>query len=329
MSLRQQTSKKDFRVISLFSGCGGFDLGLEGGFSYLEQFFPKNPFKVIWANDIDESAVATYAFNFSDTELICGDIGDVLAQGIKLPPAEVVVGGFPCQDYSLAGKRKGLDVERGRLFMNMVTVVSLVKPQIFVAENVKGILSWKNGMALRWILNDFCDLGYNVEYRLLHMANYGVPQARERVIIIGARKDLHQKIIWPERTHSAYLEGNLKPWVTLRAAIGDIREDRIQRELPNFGYSLTRYNPRAQGSALTYADRLAPTMSAEHHGNIYYHYDLPRRLSAREAARIQTFPDNFEFLWSISDAYRQIGNAVAPVFGWQMAQSLQKMLEQR
>ncbi len=328
MTLSREAELDCFRVLSLFSGCGGLDLGLEGGFTYLGQFYHKNPFKIIWANDIDERAIATYALNFTDTELVCGDINDVLAQGIDLPQADVVVGGFPCQDFSLAGRRYGLESERGRLFMNMTSVVELIQPKIFLAENVKGILSWKNGTAIRWILDDFRELGYMVEYRLLHMADYGVPQARERVIIIGVRQDLHQKIIWPRRTHAANPCSSLKPWVTLREAIDDIREDKVQRELPNFGYSLAKYNPRAQGNAVTLADQLAPTISAEHHGNIWFHYDLPRRLSAREAARIQTFPDDFQFLWSISDAYRQIGNAVAPVFGWQLAQSLEQMLKQ-
>lgn len=319
-------AERNYRVLSLFSGCGGLDLGIEGGFSYLKRFYHRNPFKIVWANDISESATATQALNFEDLEIVTGDIACVLADGANLPAADLVIGGFPCQDFSLAGKRRGVDSARGRLFMDMSTVLRLVRPQAFLAENVKGILSWNDGMAIRWIINEFTEAGYRVDYRLFKMANYGVPQTRERVIIIGVRQDLGLPIYWPLPTHVARSHGGLPTWRTIYDAIDDIKEDRIQRELPNFHYSLAKLKPGAQGNSVTNARLPGPTISAEHHGNIDFHYELPRRLSVREAARIQTFPDSFEFLWSMTDAYRQIGNAVPPVFAWHLAQSLQKML---
>lgn len=320
-------SKKTYKVVSLFAGCGGLDLGLEGGFTSLKQFFPNNPFHVIWANDINPKACKTMELNFPDTEVVCDDITKVLEDKLEIPNADIVVGGFPCQDFSLAGKRKGLTVQRGQLYLSMAEVVKQVKPKIFLAENVKGLLSWENGLGIRTMVSDFEKLGYNVEYRLLHTADYGVPQTRERVIIIGVRKDLNTKPIFPEPTHSQLPEGNLKPWMTLKEAIGDLEDDKRHICLPNSGYSKAKLFPGTQGNSITKADRPGPTMRAEHHGNIEFHYSKERRLSAREAARIQSFPDDFVFVQSTTDAYRQVGNAVAPIFGWHLAQALKEMLK--
>ena len=240
---------------------------------------------------------------------------------------DVVVGGFPCQDFSLAGKRKGLTVKRGNLYLSMAKVIGLLKPKVFLAENVKGLLSWENGLAIDTIIKDFKELGYNVEYKLLNSADYGVPQTRERIIIIGVRRDISKIIEWVPPTHSSNNE-SLLPWVTIKDAIGDLEDDEKHFSLPNSGYSKAKICKGKQGNSITKSNKPAPTMRAEHHGNIEFHYSLPRRLSAREAARIQTFPDNFVFYKSTSDAYRQIGNAVAPVFAWHLAQSLIKILEE-
>ena len=221
----------------------------------------------------------------------------------KLPQnADVVIGGFPCQDFSLAGKRKGLSVERGKLYQSMAKVIHLVQPKVFLAENVKGLISWGNGLALKTIIDDFTKLGYNVEYKLFNTADYGVPQNRERIIIIGIRKDLDKKFDWSKPTHSAN-DKNLLPWVTIQEAIQDLEDDEKHKSLPNYGYSKAKYFPGKQGNKKTKADQPAPTMRAEHHGNIEFHYSLPRRLSAREATRIQSFPDNFVFVKSITDTY--------------------------
>ena len=328
----------DYKVISLFSGCGGLDLGIEGGFTYLGHFYDKNPFKIIWANDINERATKTIKLNFKDINVVCGDITKILdgtyndqlnffGDAPKLPQhADVVIGGFPCQDFSLAGKRQGFSVERGKLYQSMAKVIELVKPKVFLAENVKGLISWSNGLAIKTIIEDFSKLGYNVDYKLFNTANYGVPQTRERVIIIGVRKDIHKNINWAKPTHSA-TDKNLIPWVTIRDAIYDLEDDEKHKSLPNYGYSKAKYCPGKQGNTITNANKPAPTMRAEHHGNIEFHYSLPRRLSAREAARIQSFPDDFVFVQSVTDTYRQVGNAVAPVFAWHIAQTLKDILE--
>lgn len=316
-----------YKVISLFSGCGGLDLGLEGGFNYLGDTYAENPFHVRWANDITEKACWTMRHNFPDTEVVCDDITKVLEDKLEIPKSDVVVGGFPCQDFSLAGKRKGLTVKRGQLYLSMAEVVKRVQPKIFLAENVKGLLSWENGLGIRTMISDFEDLGYHVEHKLHNTADFGVPQTRERVIIIGIRKDIGNKVIWPEPTHDDQQNKDLRPWVTLGDAIRDLEDDKKHFLLPNSGYSKAKLFPGTQGNSVTKEDRPGPTMRAEHHGNIEFHYKLPRRLSAREAARVQSFPDNFVFMQSTTDAYRQVGNAVAPVFGWHLAQALKEMLE--
>ena len=325
---KKAETRKKYRVLSLFSGCGGLDLGLEGGFTYLGKQYAENPFEIVWANDINEKATRTQKLNFPSTEVVCGDIVQLLRNGVAMPDdIDVVVGGFPCQDFSLAGKRRGLTVKRGQLYLSMAKVIEMKRPRVFLAENVKGLLSWENGLAIKTITEDFAKLGYEVDYRLLHTADFGVPQTRERVIIVGVRKDLGLRIEWAEPTHSDGGANGLKPWATLREAIGDIEDEERQKGLPNFGYSKAKLIEGTQGNNITKADRPAPTMRAEHHGNIEFHYKLPRRLSAREAARIQSFPDDFEFVSSVTDTYRQVGNAVAPVFGWHLAQMLKRILE--
>lgn len=330
----------DYSVVSLFSGCGGLDLGIVGGFTYLGHYYEKNPFNIIWANDINEKATKTQKLNFDNLNVVCGDITKIVDEtqnsqlslfenSSKLPQsADVVIGGFPCQDFSLAGKRQGLTVERGKLYQCMAKVIKKVNPKVFLAENVKGLISWENGLAIKTIIDDFSKLGYDVSYKLFNTADYGVPQTRERVIIVGVRKDLNKKIEWAKPTHSS-TDKNLLPWVTIQDAIKDLEDDEKHKSLPNYGYSKAKLCVGKQGNTITKANKPAPTIRAEHHGNIEFHYSLPRRLSAREVARIQSFPDNFVFVQSITDAYRQIGNAVAPVFAWHMAQMLKNILGDR
>ena len=312
-----------YSVVSLFSGCGGTDLGFEGGFDFLGKHYEENPFDVIWANDIDKSACQTYQSNFKK-DIICADIRDILQNNYRsllakpLPKyADVVIGGFPCQDFSLAGKRKGFDSERGTLYQSMVEVVKRVQPTIFLAENVKGLLTIHDGDALRTIIKDFSDLGYEVRYRLLHAADYGIPQNRERVIIVGTKFDKDFK--YPDQTH------NQSNWIALKDCIGDL-ESIESGKASNHFWSKAKMFIGTQGNSLTKPDRIGPTMRAEHHGNIEFHWNGSRRLSAREAARIQSFPDNFVFYPSTSSAYRQIGNAVPPVLAWHLAQSVREYL---
>lgn len=317
---------KKYTVISLFSGCGGTDLGFEGGFNFMDRFYSENPFQVIWANDIDKAACRTYQENFKK-EIVNADIRDILRNdeltfnaNANIPKkADLVIGGFPCQDFSFAGKRKGFKSERGNLYQSMVKVIKKVKPSVFLAENVKGLLTIDNGKAIEKIYSDFLSIGYDVEYKLFHLADYGIPQNRERVIIVGTKKKNNLKFSFPKKTHSK------DNWVTLGDCISDL-ENIKEGEYVNHYWSKARMFYGTQGNKLTSKDKIAPTMRAEHHGNIEFHWNGTRRLSAREAARIQSFPDDFIFLPSTSSAYRQVGNAVPPVFAWHLAQSVQNYL---
>jgi DNA (cytosine-5)-methyltransferase 1 len=319
----------NFKVVSLFSGCGGLDLGFHGGFEFLGQSYAINPFEVVYANDINAAATETYKLNFPSVGVVHNEDIRLAIDGASHIPnsADVVVGGFPCQDFSLAGKRQGLNVIRGQLYLSMVEVVRQTKPKIFLAENVKGLLTWEKGLALETITKDFKELGYVVSFKLLNAADYGVPETRERVIIAGVREDISTEYVFPEPTHSRDAVNGKKPWVSIRDAIGDLEDQDKHDMLPNSGYSKAKLLPGKQGNKVCDPNRPGPTMRAEHHGNIEFHYLGHRRLSAREAARIQSFPDSFLFYKSTTDAYRQIGNAVAPVFGWHLAQSLMKVLQ--
>lgn len=314
-----------YKVISLFSGCGGLDLGLVGGFSFLSREYKANPFEIVLANDINEKAVLTLKRNFKNINVVCGDAVKFVES--DLPYADVLIGGFPCQDFSLAGKQLGFATERGKLYKAMVTVMKKIKPKVVIAENVKGLLQWKNGLAIKSIAEDFAGCGYDVIYKLVNMADYGVPQKRERVIIVGVRKDLNKQFNFPEPTHFENPLHGQNKWITIEDAIKDLEDETIAKSHFNNEYSKAKKN-KGQGNSIVKANYPAPTIRAEHHGNIEFHYKLLRRLSAREVARIQTFPDNFEFLKSTTDAYRQIGNAVAPVFAWHLGQAVVNLLEE-
>ncbi len=321
-----QIKNKKYKVLSLFSGCGGTDLGFIGDFQYLGKKYSKRNFEIIWANDIDQASCVTYEKNFGHKSL-CADIRDVLYEknlfndSLLPQQADIVLGGFPCQDFSLAGKRRGFDSQRGLLYQSMAEVIKRTKPLVFVAENVKGLLSAHNGEAIEIIKKDFAKLGYHVSVQLYHAANFGIPQSRERVIIVGTNK----KEGLPEFKHNPpkLLESE---WTTLNNAIGDLK-DIPEGAVPNHFWSRAKMFPGTQGNATVKSDKIGPTMRAEHHGNIEWHWNGERRLSAREAARIQSFPDNFIFYPSTSAAYKQIGNAVAPVMAWNIAKEIEEFLK--
>ena len=231
------------------------------------------------------------------------------------------MGGFPCQEFSLAGKRRGFRSKRGLLYKSMVETVSRIRPALFVAENVKGLLSMDNGEAIKTIVKDFSDLGYNVVYKLHHAADFGVPQNRERVIIVGTDKKRNLPTFeYPNPIHTK------ENWINLMQAIGDL-ENKLEGEVENHYWSRAKMFEGTQGNSVISKDKIGPTMRAEHHGNIEFHWNRKRRLSAREAARIQTFPDDFIFYPSTSSAYKQIGNAVPPVLGWNIAKAVEIFLD--
>lgn len=336
-------SSKTHKVISLFSCCGGMDLGFEGGFSVFGQEYAVNPFEVVFASDISKPTTETYNHNFPhySTHL---DINDLDVN--DLPDADVVIGGFPCQPFSNAGKRDGFADTRGQLYLQMKRVIDHVRPKIFVAENVDGIRTKKHGTdttALDQIVEDFKASGYNVVYKVLKAVDYGIPQTRVRVIIIGKRADLSDEIYYPAETHGKDSQGGLEPYRTTADGIDDLWDELDSGAFANHSskdYSNAKFYPgsKSQGNAMAPRDKPAQTVRAEAHGNQYAHYRVPdgvnpedmnqwRRMTVRECARLQSFPDSFVFPVSQSQAHKQVGNAVPPVLAWFVARACIKTLE--
>lgn len=290
------TDAKRIELVSLFCGAGGLDMGFENA-----------GFKTIWANDILPEACETHR-NWSDSEVICEDIRNIDVSTI--PQAKVVVGGFPCQGFSLAGPRK-VDDSRNVLYKFFVEVVDRLKPDVFVAENVKGILTLGDGSIIKAIIAEFADKGYTVTYKLLNAADYGVPQDRMRVIIVGVKEGLGE-FEFPRPVEKK---------VTLWDALSDF-SDPDADEVCNAPYS-SRYMSRNRKRGWSESSYTIPAMAKQ----VPLHPSSPdmirigkdewtfgdgetRRFSWKEAAAVQTFPRNLEFSGDLTKKYLQIGNAV-------------------
>lgn len=308
-------ASRGWNIVSLFSGCGGMDLGFLGGFEFLGRQYGANPFNIIWANEINPAACKTYERNFAHKLINAG-----IAEAIHSLPAnaDIVIGGFPCQDISINGKMLGIKGKRSGLYAYMVEAVNKIAPRIFIAENVGGLLLKQNSYSLNKILSDFRSLDYDVSYKLYKATDYGAPQTRERVFIVGVKKGL-PKFAPPASTHALP--------ITARQAIGEL-EAMPKNKVISHIWSLANAS-REQGNRRLVADRPSYTIRAECHGNIQFHYSLPRRISMREAARIQSFPDTFLFPCGLRETERQIGNAVPPVLAWNIAQAVKALLEER
>lgn len=293
------------KIISLFSGAGGLDLGLiQAGNT------------VIWANDIDKDAVATYKENIGD-HIVCDDIKNIDIS--TLPDADVVVGGFPCQGFSQANRLRTLEDDRNQLYRFFYNTIRVKQPKYFIAENVKGILSLGKGEAIKRIVADFEAAGYIISVNLVNMANYGVPQTRQRVIIIGQRVDLGDKLrfVFPQPTHSK--NGELQKWVSIKDAIDHFPDPDQENNVLNHIYSAYKIEYRNfTGHRETDPDKPSPTVLARGNGKggvcAIPHYNGKRRLTIRESASVQTFPEDFHFIGTMNSCYRQIGNAVPVMF---------------
>ena len=304
------------KIISLFSGAGGLDLGLiQAGNT------------VIWANDIDNDAVATYRENIGE-HIICDDIKNIDIS--TLPDADVVVGGFPCQGFSQANMLRTLEDDRNQLYRFFYNTIKLKQPKYFIAENVKGILSLGKGEAIKQIVSDFEAAGYITSVNLVNMANYGVPQTRQRVIIIGQRVDLGKELhfIFPKPTHSK--NGELPHWVSIREAIGHFPDPDTDNDILNHIYSAYKVEYRNfTGHRKTDPDKPSPTVLARGNGKggvcAIPHYNGKRRLTIRESASVQTFPENFHFVGTMNSCYRQIGNAVPVMFAQKLGAELRRI----
>lgn len=306
------------KILSLFSGAGGLDLGLiQAGNT------------VIWANDIDADAVETYKHNIGN-HIVLGDIKNI--DIAALPEADVVVGGFPCQGFSQANRFRMLDDERNFLYRFFHEVIRIKQPRFFIAENVKGILSLGKGEAIKQILSDFGDAGYYTDLHLVNMADYGVPETRQRVIIIGQRHDFGEKNIFrfPLPTHDKNGSGGLKKWVSIREAVGHFPDPDLPNDVLNHEYSKYKVEYRNYTAhRMTDPDKPSPTILARGNGGggvcAIPHYNGKRRLTVRESASVQTFPENFEFYGSRGACYRQIGNAVPVLFAKLLGEELMRI----
>lgn len=337
---------KKLNVVSLFSGVGGMDLGFRGDFDYLGTHYEEQPYNLIFANDIFRQAAEVYEVNFKH-KVEQRNINDINISELPNEDVDVVLGGFPCQTFSYSGNRGGLSDPRGQLYLQMIRVIEHYAPKMFVAENVDGIRNSKKDdkgkavdvSALDTILEAFDVAGYDVQYRVLNSADYGVPQSRRRVIILGIRKDLGtvDDVFYPEALFDKTGETTGKKWLSSKDGIDDLWDKINDTNVLNHtqrDYSKAKFYPgkKMQGNNRIAADRPAPTIRAEHHGNIEAHYRTTledendmngwRRLSVRETARLQSFPDDFNFACSASSAYKMIGNAVPPVMSWNIARSI-------
>lgn len=321
-------------IVSLFSGCGGLDLGFE-----------KAGFKVVWANEYDKSIHETYRLNHPNTVLNTCDIRTITGEDV--PDCDGIIGGPPCQAWSEGGKHLGIEDPRGQLFLDYIRIVAEKRPKFFVIENVQGILEEKHKTSLEGFINSLKDAGYRVSYELLNAADYKIPQDRFRVFFVGIRKDLDNKYIFPNA-----INGGI---ITLRQAIGDIVEqprefyhNRVDCENPvrqNHDVYTGPYDAKYMSrNRVRGWDEVSFTMQAQAR-NAPQHPQAPkmayvspskrvfvkgcenlyRRLSVRECARIQTFPDSFKFIYSdVADGYKMVGNAVPPRLAWYLAIQMKK-----
>ena len=302
---------KTYHVVSMFSGCGGMDLGFLGGFPFGGRYYDRLPFRVVWANDLNKAASKTYEENLKHA-IHMGDIGGLM--GTMPKAADVVIGGFPCQDVSINGVKQGANGERTILYRYMVEAIKRTKPRIFVAENVKGLLQSHGRVFFDQMIAEFEATGYKVSHRLYLAADYGVPQMRERIFIVGVKGRWQFTHPVPSLAHR-----------TAKEALGDL-EDEPENKATGHVWSKAARSPE-QGDRRLRANKPATTIRAEHHGNVQWHYKLDRRISLREAARLQSFPDQFIFHGGMREAERQIGNAVPPVLAWHIAKAVRECLE--
>ena len=393
---------KKYRIASLFSGCGGLDLG-----------FIKAGCKVVWANDFFPEAVKTYRHNISN-HIVLGDIKLIPSSSIP-DDIDIVLGGFPCQGFSIANIKRSMKDERNFLYKEFLRVIKDKQPKYFVGENVKGLLSMQKGKVIEMIADDFRKIGYEVDYKLLKASDFGVPQQRERVIIIGNRLGLNNP--YPKITHTEEENVFFKPCPTVKDVVGHLANVRT-RDMPfslngktifnhvartnvadtfwgrkqdvnqfdicdylkkwrtksgwstkrvdeHFGYAHTaghwfrkdnnsgsipnpsdwwelkkimgfddKYDNAVtelelktiqfeQSLRINNWDRPSDTITAT---GPEIHPNRKRRMSVRECAIIQTFPDDFEFFGSLGNMYKQIGNAVPVKLAELIAKGIKKEL---
>ena len=300
--------------VSMFSGCGGLDLGILGGFNVFGQDFEALPFRITAAYDIVGKAIETYRLNIGDHAHET-DLTQVSAE--SLPRATVLMGGFPCQDFSSCGPKLGLDGRRGRLYRVMYDYMVVHRPEIVIGENVLYLEKLHDGLILRTILSDFESCGYRFSVWRIPCHDFGLPQSRTRLFLIGVRNDL-----------AGFPEEPPLPLFQRQRSIDDAIEDLApitDETVPNQGQYFVASRATAgagQGDQTSVAGQIAFTVRANARARIHFHYRLDRRLTVRECARLQSFPDNFVFPHAAMQNMSEIGNAVPPMISHLIGQSI-------
>ncbi|MGV2124018.1 DNA cytosine methyltransferase [Agrobacterium vitis] len=313
-----QRDSNGYSTVSLFCGCGGLDLGFKGDFRYRGIEFQKHPFDIRAAYDFDAKCIETYRKNIS----IHGEVLDLSTYDpTEVPSATVLIGGFPCQDFATCGPRNGLNSDRGKLYRALLRYMDVHRPKIVVGENVPGLANIDGGKALETIVSELAQRRYRVNIWTLYAPDYGIPQSRTRLFIVAVRDDLEGFPEKPIPTHES--NPNTISW-----AIDDlipIEDDSVPNQSQYFLASKAKKG-NGQGDEKSKANQPSYTIRANAKSRVQFHHTLDRRLTVRECARIQTFPDDFVFPHSATSNVMQIGNAVPPVLGYKVAHSISKYL---
>lgn len=320
-----------YKVVSLFSGCGGADQGIIGDFLFNKNYYERLPFELVYATDIDQKALNSHRKNFKCKNVVCKDICETNSD--EIPDCDIVVGGFPCQSFSTVNPNKDPFDDRANLYKQMVRVVKDKQPKVFIAENVKGLMTLHKGSIFQRVIKAFEEVGYTAYTKLFNAADYGVPQRRERVIIVGIRNDLNERMEFdfPKET-------NKNNWIPLSVAVPKLA---IEEQKYYFSERAVQGMKNAKNNMKRglYQDLDKPCLTVTSHLAkvslnsrdpvllVNSEKELYRRFTPLEAARIQSFPDEFEFAGSETDAYRQIGNAIPPVMFWHIAKSVEDYLQ--
>lgn len=314
--LNNKNKKEKYKVVSLFSGAGGLDMGFE-----------EQGFKTIWAIDIDSDACETHR-QWSKTEVIQGDISEIDLK--QVPNADVIIGGFPCQGFSLAGPRK-IDDKRNILYRYFVKLVERNQPYAFVAENVKGILTLGEGAVIEAIIEDFSEKGYLVFPHLVNAADYGVPQDRWRVFMLGFRKDL--KIFefkFPEPFKKRLTLGDVLKDMPKAQSIDICSESYSPRYMSRNrkrGWNEVSYTIPAMAKQVTLHPSSPDMKKISEDKWVFGGDGTTRRFSWQEVAAIQTFPKDMHFYGNLGSKYKQIGNAVPVKLACILAKELKVILD--
>ncbi len=343
---------RNINVIDLFCGCGGFSLGFE-----------RAGFNVLLGIDVWKDAISTFRYNHRSSKSLQADLSKLAPEEtvylLEGRTVDVIIGGPPCQGFSIAGKRIVDDI-RNKLYKNFVHFVEYFKPKAFVMENVPNILSIGEGIVRESVLSDFSKLGYTVEYKILTASDYGVPQNRRRAIFVGFRNGIHFEFPSPFDT----------PKITSEEALSDLPEQSLEdgEQYPSAPHSKYQELMRANSSvvynhqatvhnqktidiialvpdggnyknlpkelqdtrkvhiAWTRLNSKKPSFTIDTGHRHHFHYSYNRIPTARESARIQSFPDDFLFTCSRTSQLKQIGNAVPPLMGEAIAKALKEQL---